>query len=417
MRVNRWTMGLAAVGLVSLPAGLLADEATKMEQVWAKAASTTISGYVDTSAQWNMGTGNANTAPYAYSQGKADGFNLNVVKLSLSHPLDEAQWAAGYQADLLFGPDARTLGTLTSFDSGGNVDSSPFAIQQAYVTLRTPVGNGLDFKVGVFNTIIGYESFDAGKNPNFTRSYGFTIEPTTHEGVLMSYQLTDWLGAQLGVANTFGPVIGDRAEYYGRAESYKTYMGSLAVTAPKDWGFLEGSTFYAGFVNGLNPGALATIGATHTHLYAGATLNTPAQNVKVGACLDYVFMGEQPLVTGLDNAPNAVGAVPASSVGPGYQWNLAGYVSLKATEKLSLHGRAEYYSRTGADYIAGRLPSKATEMTATIQYDLWKNVISRLEFRWDHAADGMDQFGADNDVGNPSRRNQYILAANVIYQF
>lgn len=411
MRVNRWTIGLAAVGMVSLPAGLLADEATKMEPVWAKAASTTISGYVDTSAQWNFGTGNENVAPYAYSQGKADGFNLNVVKLSVSHPLDEAQWAAGYQADLLFGPDAMALNT------SGNGDS--FAIQQAYVALRTPVGNGLDFKVGVFNTIIGYESFDAGKNPNYTRSYGFTMEPTTHEGVLMSYQITDWLGMQMGIANTLGPVIGDRAQYYGRAESYKSYMGSLAITAPKDWGFLEGSTIYGGFVNGFNADNGATgVNATDTHFYAGATLNTPAQNVKVGVAFDYAFLAQQPLVGGLDNtSANAAGAVAAGSVGPGYQWNLAGYLSLKATEKLSLHGRAEYYSRTGADYIAGQLPSKATEVTATIQYDLWKNVISRLEFRWDHAADGMRQFGADNTYGNPSRMNQYILAANVIYQF
>lgn len=411
MRVNRWTIGLAAAGMVSLPAGLLADEATKMEPVWAKAASTTISGYVDTSAQWNFGTGNENAAPYAYSQGKADGFNLNVVKLSVAHPLDEAQWAAGYQADLLFGPDA------TGLNTSGNGDS--FAIQQAYVALRTPVGNGLDFKVGVFNTIIGYESFDSGKNPNYTRSYGFTMEPTTHEGALMSYQFTDWLGMQLGVANTLGPVIGDRAEYYGRAESYKSYMGSLAITAPKDWGFLEGSTFYAGFINGFNANNGATgTNATDTHLYVGATLNTPAQNVKVGVAFDYAFLAEQPVVGGLDNtSANAAGAVGAGSVGPGYQWNLAGYLSLKATEKLSLHGRAEYYSRTGADYIAGQLPSKATEVTATIQYDLWKNVISRLEFRWDHAADGMRQFGADNTYGNPSRMNQYILAANVIYQF
>jgi len=416
MRLNRWTVGLAAVGLVSLPAGVLADEATKMEQVWSKVASTTIGGYVDTSAQWNFGTGNENTAPYAYSQGKADGFNLNVVKLSVSHPLDEAQWAAGYQVDMLYGPDARMLGT--SVDSGFNADS--FALQQAYVSLRTPVGNGLDFKVGVFNTIVGYESFDAGKNPNFTRSYGFTMEPTTHEGALMSYQFTDWLGMQLGIANTFGPIIGDRAEYYGRAESYKSYMGSLAITAPKDWGFLEGSTFYAGFINGFNANNGATgANATDTHFYAGATLNTPAQNVKVGAAFDYAFLGQLPAVGGLDNSSTTASGTVAGpvSVGSGYQWNIAGYLSIKATEKLSLHGRVEYYSRTGADYIAGQLPSKATEVTATIQYDLWKNVISRLEFRWDHSADGMHQFGADDDFANPSRINQCILAANFIYQF
>ena len=34
---------------------------------------------------------------------RADGFNLDVVKLSVERPLDEAQWSAGYKADFLFG--------------------------------------------------------------------------------------------------------------------------------------------------------------------------------------------------------------------------------------------------------------------------------------------------------------------------
>lgn len=406
MKVNKWTVGLAAAGLVSLPAGLLADEATKMNQVWTALSSTTISGYVDTSAQWNFGTGNANPAQYAYGAGKADGFNLNVAKLAISKPLDEAQWAAGYQVDLLFGPDAEALNTL--------MDAGELAIQQAYVALRAPLGNGLDFKVGVFNSIVGYESFDSYKNPNWTRSYGYTMEPKTHEGVLVSYQFTDWLTAQAGVANTFGPIIGERAQDYGRAESYKTYMGSLAFTVPKDTGFIEGSTLYVGFINGFNSQAVGQAlpdGATDSHLYAGATLNTPVKDLKLGAAFDYAWL---------------------HVYGPGYNlrpwaWNIAGYASWKLTEKLSVHGRGEYYRRSVKldDYLdmatinrfdVGLLPTKAVETTLTVQYDLWKNVISRVEFRWDHAANGEDWFGGTT-AGVPTRKNQYILAGNIIYQF
>lgn len=409
MKVNRWTIGLATVGLVSLPAGLLADEAVKMNPVNTLVSSTTIGGYVDTSAQWNFGTGNANPAGYAYSGGKADGFNLNVVKLSVSKPLDEAQWAAGYQVDMLYGPDARSLSTF---------DSQDLALQQAYVVLRTPVGNGLDVKVGVFNTVIGYETFDSGKNPNWTRSYGFTMEPTTHEGVLAAYQFTDWLTAQVGVANTLGPRIGDRAypPQGDRAESYKSYMGTLALTAPKDTGFLEGSTFYFGFLNGLNSmDAGGPIGAhTGTHLYAGVTMNTPAKNLKVGAAFDYAFMDRLPAMSGIDDS--ATPPATTSAGDSGYQWNVAGYASLALSEKLSVHVRGEYYTRTGPDYVVGWLPSRAVETTVTLQYDLWKNVISRLEYRWDHSADGTDQFGGDV-TGDPTRKNQNILAANIIYQF
>ncbi len=49
MKFNKWTMGLAAVGVVSLASAARADE-TKMSQVQTALSNTTLSGYVDTSA-------------------------------------------------------------------------------------------------------------------------------------------------------------------------------------------------------------------------------------------------------------------------------------------------------------------------------------------------------------------------------
>ena len=62
---------------------------------------------------------------------------------------------------------------------------------------------------------------------------------------------------------------------------------------------------------------------------------------------------------------------------------------------------------------------KVVAGTATLQYDLWKNVISRLEFRWDHAADGNEAFGGNGSLGTvaPTKKNEYLIAANVIYKF
>src|SRR6185503_2480404 len=108
MKFNKWTLGLAAVGVVSLASAAKADE--KLSVVQTALSSTTISGYVDTSAHWNPGSGPGN-AYYAYGGvAKSDGFNLNVVQLSISKPLDESEWASGYKVDLWFGPDANTLG-------------------------------------------------------------------------------------------------------------------------------------------------------------------------------------------------------------------------------------------------------------------------------------------------------------------
>src|SRR6185436_11182458 len=162
-------------------------------------SSTTISGYVDTSINWNIGTGTG-TAFYGYGGvAKADGFNLNVVELSISKPLDESEWASGYKVDLWMGPDAVTLGTQTA--------SGDLAIKQAYVALRTPVGNGIDWKIGVYDTIIGYESSSSPNNPNFTRSYVYSIQPTTHTGLLGTSRVCEEFSFSAGVANTFGPAI------------------------------------------------------------------------------------------------------------------------------------------------------------------------------------------------------------------
>ncbi len=267
MKFNKWTIGLAAAGVVSLASAARAEE--KASSVMTALSSTTLSGYVDTSAQWNFGTGNAHNPPYKFGgASKADGFNLNVVQLRLEKPLDEAEWAAGYKVDLWAGPDANVLGTQSALAAG----SGDFAVRQAYVALRAPFQNGIDFKVGVFDSIIGYESVEGPNNPNYTRSYGHSIEPQTHTGLLASYRFNDNISASVGVANTYGPTINERAfpataaeADNKQAESYKTYMVSIALTAPDSFGFLAGSTLYGGIVNGFNDHETAVSEATEAN--------------------------------------------------------------------------------------------------------------------------------------------------------
>src|SRR5271156_4989714 len=186
MKINKWTLGLAAVGLVSLvPAGL-----AQTNTLLTSLSATTISGYVDTSAVWNPGTGTANTAPYAFNAGKQNGFNIDDVDIKLAKPFDAGKWSAGYVAELNYGPD--------SF----GIDAGAAPIRQAYVDLEVPVGNGLELKLGRWDNILGYEVNDAMSDPNWTRSYGYSFEPTEHTGVLASYQFASWIGLQAGVANT-----------------------------------------------------------------------------------------------------------------------------------------------------------------------------------------------------------------------
>jgi hypothetical protein len=401
MKMNQWTLVLAATGVVSLAGALQAEE--RNNPVMTALSTTAISGYVDTAAVWRMGGNNGTgiTVPGTIGdqKSKADQFNLNAVGLSLEKPLDEAEWAAGFKVDMVFGPDI--VGWNPSWNGAQNAD---FGLKQAYVELRAPVGNGLDFKLGTFDTIIGYESFESYKNDHWTRSYGFGLEPAQHTGVLMTYEFADWLSVTAGMANTVSSGINAPAERAGtlpgETDGEFTYMGSLTLTAPESMGFLAGSTLSAGVVNGLGSPADPT-SAEVTFVYVGATLNTPIKSLKLGAAYDGVYNGD------------------VNGVSQGYAYSVAGYAVWQATAKLKMTGRGEYAKGSnGTWYWASASESfdgsnELLGLTATADYSLWENVITRLEFRFDRDLTNQSQGGPFGDDDN----NNYVLALNVIYRF
>ena len=399
MKFNKWTTGLAAVGVISLASAARADE--KMSQVQTALSNTTISGYVDTAAQWSPGTDSGPLKPAGnipgYSFAKNDGFSLNAVDIALDKPEDAGSWASGYHVELMAGPDAAP----TSFVTG----ASGLGIRQAYITLRTPVGaNGIDWKVGVFDTIIGYEGTSDPTNPNYTRSYGYSIEPTTHTGVVGTYKVNDELTVQAGVADSSNTGLGAPAAINGVSpyETQKTYMGTIALTAPNSWGWAKGATLTLGAIDALNA-HVTGVSAPSTSLYAGLSLPTPITALKFGAAVDYL------------EVHNASAANPSADSVAVYGI----YSTYQATDKLSLNLRGEYVVNYGAfadASVAAPGGSNAEEVTATVQYSLWTNVLSRLEFRWDHVEQG-NTYGYNQLTGGATKDNDFLLALNLIYQF
>jgi len=398
MKFNKWTVALAAAGLVSLTYATQAEEAKN--QVLTALSSTTLSGYVDTSAIWEIGTGESSGNNLRAYDGvdKKDGFNLNVVKLSLEKPLDEGQWAAGYKVDMLFGPDAERFEELNLVGS----DSNDFAIQQAYVNLRVPVQNGIDFKMGVFDSILGAEKFDSYANPNYSRSYGYLIEPFQHTGLLASYQCAEWLSLNAGVANTYMSFINGRGQQFGKevAESVKTYMGSVTFIAPESMGFLKGSTLTAGAINGFGENSNE---GKYTGVYVGGSMNTPVEGLSIGGSWDYRRIDNRRIHPGIDTA-----------------YAVAGYAKYQATEKLSFANRFEYANGAPGTWVGYATREKLLADTFTIDYSLWANVVTRAEFRWDHYAGGAQNkypFSVDPNSTDTGDKNAYSLALNVIYKF
>ena len=392
MNVSKLTLGLAAVGVVSLASVAQAEE--KLSSVMTAVSGTTIGGWIDSSLNWRPGPG-VGAAGFAYkgttygrandATGVQDGINLNVVGINLDKALEaDQQWSAGYHVQLAVGPDAALYRA-----AAGN---SSVALSEAYATLRAPLGNGIDFKVGRFATPIGYEVFESYKNPNYGRSFGFNLEPTVHEGVLASYTFSPIVSVSAGLANTVDNVPGARS---GGVESKKTYIVAGTLTAPESLGFLKGSTLSAGYISGQYAGSAAT----SQHLYVGSTLATPVAGLNFGAAYDY-------------HEDSAAGLSPVVSSA------YAVYASFAASEKLKLNARGEH-AQVGDQFLRGLTSNKDSaavwSATLTADYALWKNVVTRAEVRWDR----LDNGKAPIAYGSPAadEKNLLTLALNVIYVF
>jgi hypothetical protein len=414
MKCNEWTLALIGAGLVSLPAVTLAEE--KASSVLTSLTPTTLSGYVSTSAIWQPGTSGASIPGRAFDgpASKQDGFNLDVVSITLSKPASEGDWAAGYTFQLWAGPDAVGFNTSSPNLAGAGGD---FGVKQAYVELHAPIGNGLDIKLGHFNYIGGYEVPDAGGNPNYSRSFAWTQEPASHTGLLLSYTVNDWLSVMGGVANTYNNGVNWRAARAdgtaagAPAETEKTYMGMIMLTAPTNsLGFLGGSTLAATVVNGLNNASGnggTTLTSGHiTCLNVSATVPTPLTGLTVGASYDYMDGPNMPFAAGVDTESAYLNATTL-------------YAMYQATEKLKLNARAEYTSATSGVWYAPSATSHNAELfglTGTIDYALWKNVTTRAEVRWDHSLNSDTPYGGTAAVPG-GEKNALTVAMNVIYNF
>ena len=391
MNYNQWTTALAAIGAVSLASATRADG--KMSAVQSALSNTTISGYVDTSATWRPGT---DTTPVdgpnmPFGTAKNDGFSLNTIDIVLDKPEDESPWAAGYHVEFMLGPDAVST---EGFGADG--------VRQAYLTLRTPVGNGLEWKVGVWDSILGYESSSAPLNPNYTRSYGWTIDSKTLTGILATYKINDLITVQAGVADSSDIGFGTVGVNPTSFESQKAYLGELQLTAPDSAGFMKGATLTMGVIDAAGNNTTLTPGSTGW--YVGAMLPTPVPTLKFGAAFDYV-----------DEHNGGYNGNPSNDS----IWTAALYSSYQAADKLSFNLRAEYLNNTDAGPLSPVNlygDNTAEEITATAEYKLWANVLSRVEFRWDHVEHG-NSFGANQTPITANRANDFMLALNLIFRF
>src|ERR1051326_470650 len=183
---------------------------------------TEISGFVSASYLYDFNkTHGSQTVVGRSFDTHANQFAVNKFKLALEKPIDynPTNWIVGYRADLIFGQDAAVIHSAdnphgTTFNLGNDGD-----LEQAFVDVNVPIGNGLKVIVGKTVTLMGVEVIEEVANPNWSEGNQFLfVENFTQTGVQLAYKWNDKIDTEFVVFNGWDqlPDNNNGLSYMGR---------------------------------------------------------------------------------------------------------------------------------------------------------------------------------------------------------
>jgi hypothetical protein len=402
--------GLFAAALVSAPAfadvGAPATTAKDLEKAVEKVnyvetaqSGIKLSGYVDAGYTYNFQGDNVFGKSGDSDANPRGDFNLNAVKLTLEKPLSNAnEFQAGFRADIKVGEDA---GLLNADAVAGSSDN--LSLDQAYVIIRAPLGNGLDITVGKFASLLGYEVDDRPANLNITYGYDYAFVTTHQTGVKFYYPVNDIVELQLAVSNGSGVDTGSQA---------------IAIT-PVTNNFSDGYGV-TGTINIKNSGGNANL---FNGVYYSDSTRDDFTEENEGVLLWNVWGNWAPkfandkLLLGFSSILGDVSdanEIPAGSDSYTF-WTASLYAKYQFTDIFSLAGRASYFHSiddTAFIKTPFEVNGDAWSWTCTAGFDLLENLMLRAEYR----IDLYDGLGDDADEIFSGETAQTI-ALQAVYTF
>jgi len=385
-----------------------------------------LSGYVDAGYSYNF-TGAANgtsdvTGRFGSDTAAKGDFNLYAVKIALEKALtSENKAQAGFRTDVMIGEDANYLinrGTPDNLDNS-NQDSNALFLEQAYVSIRAPVGNGWDFKVGKFVSILGYEVIERPANMNVTYGLLWQQMPLYYTGVLSSYKFDDYLDAKLGVVN--GSQTDNNTTTSGGGDGCAV-LAALNVTAPggnANWS----NNFQYSSNNDNNTVYSPNLSSTSTSVENGSS--------GTGYSFIYNSWGNWAPKFANDKLLFAFNALLGTASTnnndpsqPGTTWFGAGaYAKYQFNDWFSLCSRGEYLGGNNAQKLTGEGTNtnlSLWEYTLTAGFNVIDNLLIRAEYRLDWGTNSVNNFDTGVSVDNTpagSSGPAHYAGAEVVYSF
>ena len=396
-----------------------------------------LSGYVDAGYSYNFNSFNQqNVVPrFGSDRAYAGDFNLYAVKLALEKALtSENKAQAGFRTDIMIGEDAGYLADRTTDvtrTSNDDQNSNSLFLEQAYASIRAPVGNGWDFKVGKFVSILGYEVIERPANMNVTYGLLWDQFPLYYTGVLSAYRFDDYVDAKLGVVNGSNT---DNNTTTGLGGDGCAVLAALNVTAPggnanwsnnfqwstnsennsSDASQSNGNTAPVGLLNG-------TSGSGYVFIY-----NSWGNWAPKFADDKLLLAFNSVLGTANSNDANVSNIYLETG---GTTWYGAGaYAKYQFNDWFSLASRGEYLGgnnrakiASGQAYATGGM--SLWEYTLTAGFNVIDNLLIRAEYRMDWGKNstqsGVIPSSSTGNLYNDTFGSgpSYYAGAEVVYSF
>jgi hypothetical protein len=329
------------------------------------------------------------------------GYTFNAAEVSVKKDPSE-RYRLGYGVVLTAGIDSQKNHSLGIFRDRD--DSPPLYrntervdLPEMYASYLLPLGEGLTLKGGRWATLIGYEVYESPKNLNFSRSFLYTLAtPYTHTGLLATYPFAKWGSLTLGFTNGW-----DSSD---NINGYLKPTGSLALTP------MDKLTASINFHVGPEQTRAQMDGRVNNRWIVDTVIVYTGID-KVTLALNFDFAGEEH-----DPALVAIrGRKRTNSSWSG----VAGYVGYDWTKALRTVVRAEYFADPqgvkSSETISPGNNVELWEVTATVEYKIWRGLVGRLEYRHDEA--NRRAFSLGNHGTTPTSHAQDTLTLALYYSF
>jgi hypothetical protein len=339
---------------------------------------TEISGFMEASYLYDFNnTHGSQTVVGRTFDTHANQFVVDDFKLALEKPIsaNPTNWVVGYRADLIFGQDAAVIRS-SGFNLGTDGD-----LEQAFVDVNVPIGNGLKVIFGKTVTLMGVEVIEQVSNPNFSEGNQFLfVENFTQTGVQLAYQWNDKIDTEFVVFNGWDqlPDNNNALSYMGRI-GYA--MDSNTTFAVLGYGGPEQTGVTANWRDGVE--LVATRKVT--------------DKFSVDGQLDY---GTEKDVT-----------IGGTTFGQPSWFALGGWAIYDFTDKIELAFRQDYLrdrEGTRTQLVTPGLTPELYSSTLTLNLKPVDNFQFRPEVRWDHS----DKVATYN-----GERDQFTLGVGVAYLY